>query len=278
VASFDPDGFSLDWSEPGAGRMVAYLALGGDIEARVGNEPLAAAVETIDVGFSPDVVLLAGVENLAAAGTNQRGGHGFGVAVPGGSSHASAHRQRDGGNDGSSGLSEDVAIITANSSPPPDEAYTLSGVDTGGFALSRAMGVSVIGTTWLALRGLQVSNGVTTQPGQPEDQVIAAGFEPVVVMFDGGDKPMWQSGPEIIHGVAVGTTSQGALWVGRNGTMNQSIWDLQRAITSHEVGARAQSAEASVTATDAAGFTLSWSAADGEARQVGWLALGSPPP
>ncbi|MCA9705063.1 MAG: hypothetical protein KDK70_04330 [Myxococcales bacterium] len=281
TASLDADGFSLEWITPGNERQVAYLALGGSVEAAVGNLVLTSPTETVDtVGFLPEAILLAGVEELPAPSTGSRGGHGFGVAVPGDASHGSAHRERSGGSgDGSSGLSSDVALVTANDVPPPSGIYSLSGVDLEGFALTHRTGVQPIGTTWLALRGLRARAGVLTQPAAAGDMVVEVGFESKVVLFDGGDAIDWQAVPEIVHGVAVGTAPQAALWQGRSsGALTEAVWDSQRALLSHDVGTRGALGEAAVSAVDGAGFTLQWTTTDGVGRHVGWLALGSPAP
>ncbi|MEM9459598.1 MAG: hypothetical protein AAGF11_35805 [Myxococcota bacterium] len=278
VASFDPDGFSLQWSTPGAGRRVAFLALGGPIQARVGNLSLSLPTEVVDtVGFSAQVVLFAGV-TVASAGSDPNGGHGFGVAVPDGSTHSSAHYERNNGN-GTSGLAEGVAMITAAEAPPPVESYTLSGVDSRGFALERETGSGAIGTTWLAIGGVSASAGVITQPGVAGPQSVPLGFEPAVVMFDGGDKvEEWAEEPELVHGVAVGVGSQGAAWIGREGDMTRSAWDLQRALVSFDAGEFMPRAEATIAMVGPAGFSIDWSAVDDVERRIGWLALGSGPP
>ena len=273
------DGFSIDWTIPGDGRRVTFLALGGDIEARVGNRVLSDATETIDsVGFSPDLVLLAGVQSLVSPGTNNRGGHGFGGATAMGPvlgpMHSSAHREGTNGT-GSSGLVEGAALFTTDQDPSIDHAYAMSGVDFNGFGLSRQQGTSTVGTTWLALRGIMADGGVILQPNATGPQAIDLDFEPVVVMFDGGDKVMEiGSEPELVHGVAVGPDSQGALWMGRAGGATQSAWDLEQVLVSRTADALL-AAEASVTAMDASGFTLEWSTVDGGARRIGWFALGS---
>lgn len=281
VESFDPDGFSLSWATPGEGRRVVFVALGGPIEARVGNLPLSSPTETVDtVGFSPDLVLLAGVETLAAPGTEvaSRGGHGFGVVVPGIPTHSSAHHERNNGS-GSSGLEEGVALVTAADSPPPEESYVLAGVDSDGFALNRGLGNGAIGTTWLAIRGMQASAGTIAQPTVAGDQMVPIGFEPVVVMFDGGDKaPDWVEEPEIVHGVAVGTGAQVALWAGREGGTTRSVWQFQRALVSYDASEPMVRAEAEVIGVSGIGFTLGWSTVDDVERRIGWFALGSLPP
>ena len=278
VASFDPDGFSLHWSVPGDGQRVAFLALGGPIQARVGNLSLSLPTEVVDtVGFSPQVVLLAGV-TMASIGSDPNGGHGFGVAVPGDSSHGSAHYARTNGN-GTSGLAEGVAMITATEFAPPVESYELAGVDGSGFALNRATGSGAIGTTWLALGGVQASAGVITQPGVAVEQPVPLGFEPAVVMFDGGDKEQeWAEEPELVHGVAVGVGSQGAAWIGREGAATRSVWDLQHALVSLDASEVVPKAEATIRMVGPEGFSIDWSVVDDVERRIGWLALGARPP
>ncbi len=275
-AGMQADGFSIDWTIPGDGRRVAFLALGGDIEARVGNRILTTDTETVDdVGFPPDMVLLAGVQGMVSPSTNNRGGHGFGGAVASPiTMHSSAHREGTNGN-GSSGLVESSALFTADQNPSVDHAYEMTGVDFTGFGLSRQDGMSTIGTTWLALRGVMADGGVLLQPNVGGPQPVDLDFEPVVVMFDGGDKVTEiGSEPELVHGVAVGPDSQGALWMGRAGGATQSAWDLEQVLLSRTADALL-AAEASVSAMDAGGFTLEWSAVDGGARRIGWFALGS---
>lgn len=278
IEGFDDDGFSLNWSVPGQGRQVAFLALGGPIEARVGNEVFSLDSEPIKgVGFMPDVVLFAGVETVLSPGTEDRGGHGFGVGLAEGPDHGSAHLEQD-SDAGRSGLSQGTALITADPMSDPNDSFELAGVDADGFTLDRQMGSNAIGSTWLALRGLDVSAGVITQPDALGLLPVRVGFDPVVVMFDGGDKASgWYAEPELVHGVAVPGGSQGALWMGRFGTSTRSIWNLERALTSHDADDPGTAwAQASVSATDATGFTLNWTTvADDTARQIGWLALGS---
>lgn len=274
-AGMHDDGFAVEWTTPGAPRMVAFLALGGPIEARVGNTALSMATETIDVvGFLPDVVLLAGVEGMPVPGISNRGGHGFGVALPSEGSHASAHRGSPMGT-GSSGIVDGVALATVEAAPTVGQSYVLVGVDFDGFGLNRQIGTGSIGTTWLALRGVAARGGIMTQPNAVGDQAVPLPFTPVVVMFDGGDQAEGLGAePELVHGVAVGTGAQAALWMGHSGPSTETAWDQTHALVSRDAGGQPV-ARASVTAADASGFTLGWTTADDVPRQIGWLALGS---
>ena len=276
IASFDPDGFTVSWSTDGGGRRVWFLALGGGVSAAVGERVLVNGTESFDgLGFEPTAVLMASHEVTVGFGTDDRGGHGVGIGVMG-SSHSSAHRERDNGV-GSSGLEDGPCLVVADDSPLLEEAYVLESTDADGFTLARASGTDELVSTFIALGGVAAAAGTETQPVFAGAQDVAGlGFTPRAVLFDGGDKTVaWEAEPEIVHGVGI-AGARGSIWMGRLSTTSGLDAREDAVLVSRTAGAASPDAVADLEAFGGDGFTLDWETSDGIPRVLGWLAIGDP--
>jgi hypothetical protein len=316
IDSFHSDGFTIDWgSTDGGGRRVIYIALGGDAltNAKAGGFLYGSGwigdTKTITVGFQPDVVFLAGVEDPPGFGTTTRGVNGFGIAISTSKRQSSSHRARDVYDyletySSSSGITEQLALAFADDSNQPELGYDLDAMLSDGFRLIIDQGDVAPDPGWhdggviyLALKGISADCGKLNQPTTTGYQTISGlSFQPTVVLFHGGDKdaedndpPPWSEpdeagfaqNAEVIIGVAEGTDpiDDRSIW---SGTISHDINYpsdtalYTDAIRSYEPGTLTLEARAAMNAMLADGFRLNWLTVDSTARRIGWIALGPP--
>ncbi len=314
IDSFHSDGFTIDWgSTNGGGRRVIYLALGGDAltNAKAGGFIYGSGwigdTKTITVGFQPDVVFLAGVEDAPGFGTTTRGVNGFGIAISTSKRQSSSHRARDVYDytetySSSSGITEQLALAFADDSDQPELGYDLDAMLSDGFRLIIDQGDVAPDPGWhdggviyLALKGISVDCGKLNQPTTTGYQTISGlSFQPTVVLFHGGDKdaedndpPPWSEtdeagftqNAEVIIGVAEGTDpiDDRCIWSGTishdvNYPSDTALYT--DAIRSYEPGTLTLEARAALNAMLSDGFRLNWLTVDSTARRIGWIALG----
>jgi hypothetical protein len=314
IDSFHSDGFTIDWGATnGGGRRVIYLALGGDAltNAKAGGFIYGSGwigdTKTITVGFQPDAVLLAGVEDPPGFGTTTRGVNGFGIAISTSKRQSSSHRARDDYDytetySSSSGITEQLALAFADDSHQPELGYDLDAMLSDGFRLIIDQGDVAPDPGWhdggaiyLALKGISVDCGKLNQPTTTGYQTISGlSFQPTVVLFHGGDKdaedndpPPWSEpdeagfaqNAEVIIGVAEGTDpiDDRCIW---SGTISHDINYpsdtalYMDAIRSYVPGTMTLEARAAMNAMLSDGFRLNWLTVDSTARRIGWIALG----
>ena len=169
---------------------------------------------------------------------------------------------------------DDVATSPAN-------ALDLVSMNADGFTITNDVGTSEPGVVYLALKGVKVAQGVLAQPTSTGNQsVTGAGFQPSVVLFDGGDKATvdgFEDNAEMVFGVATSSTERAAIWIGSVSRTSPypSDTDLSTSavIRSLTAGTPSVDAVADFVSMDSDGFTINWSTADATQRRVGWIAL-----
>ena len=283
IVSLNVNGFTINWSTAGGSRLVTYLALGGPglTDVKVGSMGVQASSPTESItglGFQPEGLLMFGARDDATYFGDTQEGHAFGAAASSTSRHSSGHRERNNGF-GFSGYRDNEVLSMADDTSVPEVEWDLQSFDADGFTLARDVGPDEYSIfSWLALDGIEIAEGILTQPAATGDQSITSlSFTPSAVMFDGGDKASvsgYESQPEIVHGVATGPAERSAIWTGRNGTSSDTDLSTSAVIRSLSAGTPSVDAEADFVSMNSDGFTINWDSPDATQRKIGWVALG----
>lgn len=294
LASFDADGFTLNWTTNDASNWdVHYLAIAGDhIVSNI------AQFDTLNnssgnksythVGFKPDLLLLFGTpsshgDEIVALGFVDSLGTQFALS---GASHNSganpsntARYQR---------TDKCFAALEPHANPlhVESEAEFVS-MDPSGFTLNwttpAGASQSIIS---VAIKGVQAKVGALTSPSSSGDQAITgAGFLPQGALFVGFNKAASVSvedGNRLTVGVADNLCGVGSVWYGD--TDNESWYHADMATYDHfcylsadVYQPTAPLSSAIVKSWDADGFSLSWTIGSDSLQQVGYLLIGDYP-
>jgi len=278
LTSFDPDGFTLNWTTnaaPAAASIVHFIALGGgdltnalasDFTPTVG----AGSQGVAGVGFRPDFVMFLSMDQAAmdttntsvaqtswglASGPTAQGGIGLNfiptgaVPPPGGQ-----NSQRT-----------DNAIVELTST---GAAYTklaaLQSFDSGGFTINKTISLDSTPIHFLALRGGRYKVGSflsTTSMAIPVDQpVTGVGFQPAGLVLTSVGKNV---NPGINTEAAASfagadAISEGTTWFHNNDCCTTARERTSTTSTMIFGGGMVLNAEAVRKSLDPDGFTLTW--------------------
>jgi len=278
LTSFDPDGFTLNWTTnaaPAEASIVHFIALGGgDITSALASDftpTLGAGSQGVTgVGFRPDFVMFLSTDQAAmdttntsvaqtswgfASGPIAQGGIGLNfiptgaVPPPGGQNH-----QRT-----------DNAIVELTST---GAGYTklaaLQSFDPDGFTINKAVSVDSTPVHFLALRGGRYKVGSflsTTNMAVPVDQpVTGVGFQPAGLLLTSVGKNVnpginTEAAASFAGADAIG---QGTTWFHNNDCCTTARERTSTTSTMIFGGGMVLNAEAVRKSLDPDGFTLTW--------------------
>ena len=296
VVSFDPDGFTLNWTPNDAvASRIHYLVLGGaDLSAKVGTfldeffvPPFLGDKSVVGVGFQPDALLFitalygsAFGPPLEDGGTRCNPNLGMATATQ----QAALSGSLLASNLGAKRTQRTDKCIEALDSLVTGAEATLVSMDADGFTHNFTSGGDFrIG--YLALKGGQYAIGSDTQPAAPGEKKTTVGFQPIAVMlasFNRVASAAIEDHARLALGAAAGS-DEAAMWVGHTALSNPTSADrgltVAKALQLVDSDAPALvDAEADMKSFDSDGFTLDWPTADAVARQFLYLAIGVVPP
>ncbi|MHB8707542.1 MAG: hypothetical protein ACYC9I_01575, partial [Desulfuromonadales bacterium] len=274
VASFDADGFTVNWNTaPGASTYVHYIALGGtDLSAYAGTFNLATgtgAQAVTGVGFQPNFALFLSSYTGAVDTNNAIGMLNIGF-TDGTSQGATALAIRD--NDGattnpvSQQRTDNVLMGLLPSGDPPTQDYlaAFTSFDADGFTVNKSDApAAATPYYYLALRAPGFKVGAFNRNTATGAQAITGvGFKPALVYLQSFNRVAATSigaNAEISMGAGDGTT-EGAAWGEYRdpGTDDANIWTTTGKVIINRTTNATLDAEANLTSLDANGFTLNW--------------------
>jgi len=293
VASFDADGFTVNWTtNNGAATIIHYIALGGsDITntyAGTFNSTIVTGNQIVSgVGFQPSFVMFLAPERAMTLDTNYAGG-AFGIGfMTSAQQGAMAFGIRD--NQATATTADwqrtDHCIVALRRAAAEASATFVS-MDADGFTINwdNAYG-GATAISFLAIKGGWHFVGNFTQPGSTGQQpVTGTGFQPNgLMMFSFNDVAniavvTVTPAAKISIGAAQSSTARGTIWGhhadGITPTDTNSLTKTTCAI-SLATGPTTLNAEADFVSFDSNGFTLNWTSADATARQIIYWAMGS---
>ncbi len=292
LVSMDSDGFTINiGTTSGSAYIVNYIALGGDISNAFlgsGTSPTTTGNKSYTgVGFQPDCLLLWSERSKTTEtreGSNVGIGYGIGLARTATEQFTSAFRVEDALTTSSADRQRRThAFYFAASTSGGVEISELVSLDPDGFTLNW---LYVAGSErwfyYLALRGGAYRVGTFNQPTSTGTQGITGiGFAPRGVMLlsalinSGSISAANMRG---CIGAASGPTARGSIWFGdadaQAFTVSDQALDRARVLKFLTEGTPTLDAEADLASLDSDGFTLNWTTADANARQIEYLAFG----
>lgn len=291
--SMDTAGFTLNWVAVNASsRIVHWLALGGDIQAWVGQISSKTTTGTqayTGVGFLPTAILLL---KPHGQGTTTTAGGGVTVAPSFGWASATTARGCMAAVDMHAQTAADSAryqrtdkcyAVLSNTGAVLIEA-DLTSFDSDGFTLNWTTAHSTARTVIaVALGGLQAKAGAWNQrSGTGSQAVTGVGFQSAALLAMGwGLVADTNIAVDMGHsfGFATAASEEGCMWAGSDDAADPTACDsaISSSVTiqTRTPGTAALVAEAELTSLDSDGFTLNYTTADTTARQNLYLALGS---
>ncbi len=291
LVSLDADGFTLNWNLTVAGRVIRYIALGGDVASAAAgtfNSNAATGNQAISgVGFLPKLVIfLTSRSNTTANGVTTAGDHGMCL----GAAKSSLERWAVAGGYDDNAAAANVAQITANNRCFVNLAPTVwvdadfVSMDADGFTVNITTAGGQVGVSYLALGGadLQVALGTDSQKTATGTKAkTGVGFRPEALpILRGSGATSLNTVTDhvaLFTGGAPSVADQTVCAIGETDAADPTI-AKRRA----EAGAAALyisgstptvNARAAVSSLDADGFTLNWTVADATARLFGYIAL-----
>lgn len=289
--SFYSGGFTLNWTTSSANQyIIHYIALGGNIQARVGNFNLTTAggnQSVTGVGFQPDFLLFNWSYGNTLDANTARSQFGLGFAKS--SMEQVALTQAGADNTGNNNDKRwwqrtDSCILSLTTANPPaqDARVTSVSMDTDGFTINKADPPAVTHTIfYLAIKGGQHKVGSFNQPATNGAQTIAGvGFTPDLAIFSSfnlASNLTEQSNGGVTIGSSTASTQSSIWYQDRNvDPSDANMYNIDnRAISL--ASASALTGQAQLTSFNTDGFNLSWTNCDGTQRQILYWAFNAPP-
>lgn len=292
--SMDSDGFTINWTTANATQhRVNYIALGGLIGAKVGtfNTTTTTGSKAIaGVGFRPDLVfVLYGLDSTTLPGTNStqsRWTFGFanflkqvGFFTQGSDTLTPQATRRD------QNTSNFYKIL--QNSGTNLEVATFTSMDSDGFTFNIGTASGVNKTFgYLAIQGVQSKVGTITQPSTTGNQTVTGcDTNPEMILFIAyGDITNSPGGRfyEPCIGVAIDSSDRrcqsNCANDGVNPTQTTSDSDTTKCIKNETANAGAPTVDsaADFVSKKFGEFVVNWTTADATAREIVYLAIGSP--
>ena len=300
VTSFDPDGFTLNWTDNDNGRyLIHYIALGGAVtDAFTGtftlnqNPPFPTNQSVNGVGFQPDFVMFLWSFRGAADSNVTDAEIGVGLASGPAARGALVFAARD--NDNANNRKwwqqrTDSVILFLDPVANIPTQYAIAdlvSMDVDGFTVNRSVppsGNPPPPIFFLALKGGRHQVGAFNQPaGTGSQSTTGIGFQPEQLFMASFNRAAMQgitpngSIGAISYGAAQYPNVMGNIWFQDRADADPSDANMYtntaNVITlAHGNAIRAQ---ADFSSFDDDGFTLNWTAADATARQILYWAIG----
>lgn len=287
---FSLKGFTLNWTTSSANQyIIHYIALGGNIQAKVGNFTLTTISGTqsvTGVGFQPDFILFNWSYGTALNSNIARSQLGIGFAKN--SSEQVSFTQAGSDN---IGLNTDkrwwqrtdscILSLTTTNPPAQDARVSFVSMDADGFTVNKIDPPAVQHTIfYLAIKGGQHKVGFFNQPAVNGSQsIIDVGFSPNLLLFTSYNL-LANTSEQSNGGVSIGACanlSQSSIWYqDRNvDPSDANMYNINNKVISLAF-ASALTGQAELTAFTANGFNLNWTNCDGTTRQILYWAYKPP--
>ncbi len=291
--SMDADGFTINWTTVSSGVDIHYLALGGSdlTNAKVvkfNKQSGTGAQAVTGVGFQPDSILfISSMVANDALGTSSAklamgcavGASQWGMSVHLNNSLATMATNRR--------QETNMVLMDQNNSDAILSDGSFTSFDADGFTVNWTTNDTTSARIYaLCLKGLQVNAGTITQPTSTGAQAVTGvGFQPAALVLASccfaSATGVQATAARWAVGATTGASEEAAIWSGSTDNVADDISDYgswtNRSISMWTEGTPTENATADLTAFDADGFTLNWSAADATQRQVLYFALAGQP-
>lgn len=290
MASFDADGFTLDWTtNDGGQQVVLYLAFGPSDVTQAAvltwNTPVAAGPQSVTgVGFRPDAALHLAIDFSGTAADTAV--LMVGVMCADGSQWADTVYSLNTSTTDTQRIQQtDACYVSISSTPAVDTEGAFASMDADGFTVdfsTVASGGRLVAS--LCLKGLDAHAGAfdkTTAAAPTSQAVTGVGFRPsaVILASHGTTAGGATSHAAFALGFSDGDDSLAGALIDRNAvnpSQADAIYRDDSAALVVDTGPLLEAA-AAVASLDADGFTLDWTTNSGTADQLVYLALlGNP--
>lgn len=299
LASFDADGFTLNFASASTDFTAWYLVLGGSDLTQVALTALDTPTTTgtqakTGVGFQPDALMfLSSAFNATSTSGYQSNGGApqLGVCASGGDYAVSNWGNTFAGTTASYGRDDRAIVLLKDFSSNVWGDATLSSMDSDGFTLNwQAVSTEVTRVWALCLKGTSIKVGTTAQRTTTGTTAVTGlGFQPTaLLMFSNGQvasASVANVAGMLNIGAATSTTNRQAATFGRahNGssypgtaqTLASAKVAVHHAPATSAPSGSTLAADGDLSSFDADGFTLNWTTVDGTARTWGWIAFGA---
>lgn len=289
--SLDADGFTLNWNLTVAGRVIRYVALGGDVasaQAGTFNSNAGTGNQAVTgVGFQPKLVLfITSRTSTTANGVTTSGNHGMCL----GAAKSSTERWAVSARYADNAAAGDVVQITAdnrcfiNGLPGLFVDADFVSMDADGFTVNITTAGGQVGVSYLALGGadLQVALGTESQKTSTGTKAkTGVGFQPEALpILRGSGATALNTTTDhvaIFTGSAPSVAAQAVCGIGETDAADPTVAKRRAEAAAAALyisgSTPTVNARAELDSLDADGFTLDWTTADATARLFAFVAM-----